>query len=116
MVNEAIHRGQGHCGIGENFIPIAERLVGGDQHRSPFIAGADELEQHAGLRLIFADVGEVIEDQQVEAINTINRSFEREFAPSDLQLLHEICRASEENAPPVLDKGKPDRCSLMRLS
>jgi hypothetical protein len=113
VVNEAIYRGQGHCRIRENLIPIAERLVGGDQHRPPFVAGADELEQHARLRLIFADVGEIIEDQQVEAIKTIDRSFECEFAPRNLQFLYEICGAGEEDAPPVLHKSKPDsRCQV----
>jgi integrase/recombinase XerD len=30
---------------------LAERLVGGDEHGSPLVAGADEFEQHAGLGL-----------------------------------------------------------------
>jgi hypothetical protein len=70
--------------LAEDLIPIAERLIGGNQHRSPFVAYADGLEQHGGLCLILADIGEVIEDQQVEAIERIDRSFEWEFAPLDL--------------------------------
>ena len=32
MMNEAIDRGERHGGIGEDLSPLAERLVGGDEH------------------------------------------------------------------------------------
>ena len=54
------------------------------------VAGADELKQNAGFGLLFSDVGEVIEDQQVEFVELGNGSFESE---GNLQALDEIgCR------------------------
>ena len=68
MVDEAVDGGDGHRGIGEHLAPLTERLVGGDHQRAVLVASGDEFEQYAGLGLILADIREVIEDQQVEAV------------------------------------------------
>ena len=68
MVDQSIDGGQRHGRVGEDRIPRTEGLVCGDQHGAPFISGADQLEQHAGLGLILGDVGDVVEDQQVKFI------------------------------------------------
>src|ERR1700749_4892060 len=44
VMNEAIDDGEGHCLIGEDLAPFAERLVGGNKQGSPLIPGADEFE------------------------------------------------------------------------
>ena len=90
VVDEAIDDGECHRLVGEDFAPLAERLVGGDEQGSPLIPGADELEEHAGFGLILGDVGEVVEDQQVVFVEPCNGSFQGEFAASDLQPLNEI--------------------------
>jgi len=46
---------------------------------------ADQLEQHAGFGLILADIGDVVEDQQVILVELGERAFEGEFAARDLQ-------------------------------
>ena len=115
-MDEAVDGGERHGGVGEDLSPFAERLVGGDQHGAPLVAGADELEQHAGLGLVLGDVGEVVEDQQVEAVEPADRGFEGEFAARDLELLDEIGGAGEEDPPAVLDEGEADRRSEMALS
>jgi hypothetical protein len=104
-MDEAIDRGEGHCGIGKDLPPFAEWLVGGDEHGPALVACADQLEQHAGLGLILGDVSEVVEDQQVEAVEPIDCGFEVEFAARDLELLHQIGRAGEENLPSLLDES-----------
>ena len=85
-----------------------KRLIGGDEHGASLVAGADEFEQHAGLGLIFGDVGEVVEDQQVEAIEPVDGGFEAEFAARHLEFLDEIGSASEHEPPAALDEGEPD--------
>src|SRR4051794_3946286 len=40
---------------GENLAPFAEGLIGRDEQRSAFVAGGDQLEQHAGLGLILGE-------------------------------------------------------------
>lgn len=53
-------------------------------HGSPLVTGADQFEQHAGFGLVLGDVGHIVENAQVEAVD---RGFEPELAPGDLQLL-----------------------------
>ena len=64
-MDEAIDGGECHGLIGEDLAPLAERLVGGDQHGSPLVSGGDQFEQDAGFGMILGDVGDVVEDQQV---------------------------------------------------
>ena len=116
VMDEAVDRGERHGGIGEDLAPLAERLVGGDEHGAAFVAGADELEQDAGLGLILGDVGEIVEDQEVEAVEPVDGGLEVEFAPRDLELLDEIGGAGEQDAPSVLDQGEADGCGEMALA
>ena len=53
--------------FGEDLAPFAERLVGGDQQRSALVARADQFEQDARLRLVLREIGEIVEDDEVEA-------------------------------------------------
>ena len=115
-MNEAIDRGERHGGIGEDLSPLAERLVGGDEHRATFVSCADELEQHAGLGLVLGDIGEIVEDQEVEAIEPIDGGLEIELATRDLELLDEVGGAGEEHAPSVLDQGEADGGREMALA
>ena len=63
VVNKAIDSGERHGGIRKNLAPGAERLVGGDEHGPMLVTGTDQFEEDGGFRLVFADVGEIIEDQ-----------------------------------------------------
>ena len=83
MVDETIDRRQ-------DFSPFAERLIGGDEHRSPFVASADQFEQNAGLRLILGHIGEIVQNQQVIFVEFGDRRFEREITARELEFLHEI--------------------------
>ena len=47
----------------EDSAPFAEGLIGGDQDGSAFVAGGDELEEHAGLGLVLGDVGQVVQSR-----------------------------------------------------
>jgi hypothetical protein len=69
MVDEPVDGGQGHGGIWEDRPSFAERLVGGDEDGATLVTGADQLEQDRGLGLDLADVREVVEDQEIEAID-----------------------------------------------
>jgi hypothetical protein len=63
-MNEAVDRGEGHRGVGEDLTPFAEGLVGGDQQRPTLIACAYQLEQDAGLGLVLGDIGQVVENSR----------------------------------------------------
>ena len=108
MVNEPVDGGQRHGGVWKDRVPFPERLVGRDQHGATFVSRADEFEEHAGLGLILGDVGDVIEDQQVELVEFRDRAFEDEIAARLLELLDQIGGAAEEDAVTFLDKCEPD--------
>ena len=61
--------------VGEDLAPFTERLIGRDQQGSAFIAGGDQLEQHAGLGLILGDVGDIVEDQQLVLVEFVDGGF-----------------------------------------
>ena len=116
VVDEAVDGGERHGGIGEDLAPFAEGLVGGDEDGAALVAGADQLEQDAGLGLVLGDVGEVVEDQEVEAVEPVDGGFEGELAAGDLELLDEVGGAGEEDAPAVLDEGEADGRGQVALS
>jgi hypothetical protein len=89
--------------------------MGSDQHRTPFVAASNQLEQHARFRVL-ADVSDVVEDQQVVLVELGERTFECELAPRDLQALDEIAGAREQHTPAVLDQRETDGCRKMALA
>ena len=56
VVHEAVDGRERHGRIGEDLAPLSERLVRRDQHGTPLVARRDQLEQDAGLGLIFGDI------------------------------------------------------------
>src|SRR5215207_3147763 len=54
---------------------------------APAVALGDQLEQYAGLGLIFADIAEVVEDQAVELVELGEGRRQGEIAPRSLQFL-----------------------------
>jgi hypothetical protein len=115
-VDKAVDGCQRHSLIREHLAPCAEWLVCGDQHRAPLVAGSDQLEQHARFGLILADIGNVVEDQQLILVKLGERVFERELAACDLQALDEIAGAHEQHAPSILDESESDGCGKMALA
>ena len=66
--------------------------------------------------LVLRDLGQIVENQHIEVIEPGERRFEREFAASDLQALHEIGSPREQHPPSLLDEGQADGRRQMRLS
>jgi hypothetical protein len=109
VMNQAVDDRDRHCLVREDFAPFAERLIGGDQEGSPLVPGTDQFKEHAGFGLVLGDVGDVIEDQQMEFVELGNGGFESELAAGNLQPLDEIGGAGKQHAPAVFDKGKAER-------
>ena len=116
VVNEPVDGGQCHGWIGEDGIPFPEGLVGRDQHGAAFVSRADEFEEHTGFGLLLGNVGDVIEDQQMELVEFCDGAFEDEIAPCLLEFLDQIGGAAEEDAVAFLDKGEPDSAAEMRFA
>src|SRR5262249_6828646 len=60
VMDETVDGGERHGLVGEDVVPFAERLVGGDRQRPALVAHRDQLEQNASLRLVLGDVGDVV--------------------------------------------------------
>src|SRR5215467_3732181 len=115
-MNEAVDDSDRHRLVREDLAPFAKGLVGGDQQRTPLVAGADELKQDAGFSLVFGDVGDVIEDQEVEFVELGDGGFESELATGNLQPLDEIGGAGEQHTPAVFDDSEAESCRKVALA
>jgi len=116
VMHESIDGSECHGRIGEDLSPFAKGLICRDEQRTPLISGADQLEQHRGFRLVLADVRDVVEDEQIEVVQAVDRGLEGQFAASDLQLLHQIRGTGEQNPVALLQQCQPDRGAQMRLA
>ena len=92
-------------GIGKDLIPGGEGLVGGDHQAVPLVAVADQLEQHRGFGLILADVGQIIEDDQVELVQLVEGGSETEVATRGLEALDHVGGPREQHPVAVIDQG-----------
>ena len=102
--------------VGDDALPGAGRLVGGDHERAVLVARADELEERAGLVAVLVDVGDVVEDDEVELVEPPDRRFERQVAARRLELLHQVGGSDVEDTIPALDKGEADPRGEMALA
>ena len=68
MVNESVHGGDSHRFVGEDLVPGGERRIGGNRDALSLVALGYEFEEHGGLGLITPGIAQVVEDQQLEAI------------------------------------------------
>jgi hypothetical protein len=100
MVDAAIDGSERHGLLWDDPAPFAERLIGGD----------------AGLGLILADRGDIVEDQQAILFEPGDGAFEREFPSRHLQPLNKIGGAHEQDAPTVFDERQPHGGGEMALA
>jgi hypothetical protein len=80
VVNEAVDGRDRHGPVREEPIPGAEGNVGGDGEAAVLVAPGDELEDDAGFRVVLLGVGDVVEDDQVEAVEPDEGLLEDEIA------------------------------------
>src|SRR6202049_374924 len=108
VVDETVDGGERHGLVGEDVVPFAERLIGGNRQRSPLVAHGNQLEQDAGLGLLLGDGGAVVEDQQVELVELGDGCFQAQLAVGHLQLLEELSGANEQYTPSLLEESMPE--------
>ena len=86
-MDKAIDGRKRHSLVWEDLAPFAEWLIGCDHHGPPLVTRGDQLEQDARLGLILGDIGDVVEDKQIVAVELGDRAFEGQFATSNLEPL-----------------------------
>ena len=115
-MHQPVDGSDGHGGVGEDLVPLAERLVGGDQQRALLVTSADQLEQDAGLGLILGYIREVVEHHEVKLVELPDGGLEGQLAARGLQALREIGGAREQHAVAVLDEREADGGGEMGFS
>ncbi len=116
MVNQAVNSGNGHAGIRKDAIPSREGLVGGNEQTAAFIAFGNQFKQHAGFGLVLDAVGDVVEDDQVEAVEFGQRGWQLQALASRLQFLHEFSGMCEQNPVTGVDQGMANGAPQMALA
>lgn len=81
MMNQSVDGRECHGGVWEDSVPLPEGLIGRDEHGSPLVSCTDEFEEDARFSLILGDVGDVVEDQEVEFVQLRDGAFEDKIAP-----------------------------------
>src|SRR4051794_10112379 len=105
VVDEPVDRRERHGGVREDLAPFSKGLVGRDEDGTTLVAGADQLEQNARFGLVLGDVGEVVEDQEVEAVEAVEGGFEGELAAGGPGVLGQDGGPRGEGTPTRLDEG-----------
>ncbi len=116
VVDETVDRGDGHRLVREDRLPGSKWLIGGDHERASLVSGGDELEQNAGFGLVLVDVGQIVEDQEVELVELLDRRRQCELLAGNLELLNEIGGSGEENPEAVFDQSIAESGAQVRLS
>lgn len=88
MVDESIDRSERHGWIDENVTPLRERRVGGDRDAFALVSFGDQFEQHRRFGLIAAHVRQIVEDDQIEAIELGELLRQPQVAPRSLKALY----------------------------
>lgn len=75
VMPQPVDGGDRHALVREHIVPAREGLVGRNQKAFTFISLRDQFEQHAGFGLILARVRQVIEDDEIGAIELREREW-----------------------------------------
>ena len=115
-MHQAVDGSHRHAGVWEHAVPAREWLVGRDQDAAPLVAFGDQLEQHAGLGLVLPDVRQIVQDEQVIAVELGQRLGQLQALAGCLQALHELAGTHVQHPAPGVDQGVADPATHMALA
>ena len=116
MVDEAVDgRGGGHRVL-EDPIPLPEHEVAGDEQRAPLVALGHQGEEHLHLVGALLHVADVIEDEQLEGIESLQGTWQSEVPLGCEELLDEAEGRREEDGVAAANERVTERGSGVRLA
>ena len=80
MVDEPVDHGGGGHVVAEDLAPLAERLVGGDDHRRAFVAVGDQAEHQVRGFGVKRDVADLVDHDQRDERQPLELGLERALA------------------------------------
>jgi hypothetical protein len=89
-MHQPVDGGECHGLVWKDAPPCAKGLVCRDQQGTLFVSCGDQFEQYAGFGLILGDIGDIVKDEQIVAVELCDGAFKGELASGQLQALHEI--------------------------
>jgi hypothetical protein len=116
VMNEAVYGGDGHAGVRKHVIPAREGLIGRYEKTFSFISLGDQLKQHTRLSLVLSDVRQIVQDDQIEAIELGECRRQLQALSRYLKLLHQLTGAGAQNPIARVDKSVSDGASKMTFS
>ena len=115
-MNQSVHGGGGHRGIGKNIAPRREWLIGGDRNAAAFVAMRDEFEQDAGLGLILSNVREIVANNEIILVEFFESADQGELTAGDLQPLNDVDRSIKQDPCSGIDQRMADGRQDMGLA
>jgi len=104
-MDQSVDGRDGHRLFRENVAALLERLVAGDDQRTPFIRLRDEFEQDAGLALILRGIPEIIQDHAVEAVQ-LGQKLRKAISAGSLELLDRSISSRRRRSGPLHPSGR----------
>jgi hypothetical protein len=102
VVDEPVDQGRGHHRVAQDLAPLLEGAVRGDDDRAALVAARDEREQQVGRLALERQVADLVDDEQVVAL---------EAAQLALELVSVLRRL--EPGDPFLGSGEGDAVALL---
>ena len=116
MVGEPVEQSGGHLRVAEDGWPFAERQVGRDDDRGPFVELADKVEQELAAGLGEREIAEFVQDQEVEAGDQVGGPALAFSAGFRVELVDQIDDVEEPATAAVADAGARDADREMGLA
>ena len=108
VVDESVDHGDGHAGIGEDAIPGREGMVAGDDDAAAFIAVGDAFKEDGRFVAIPFDIADVIEAEDLIAVETLEGGGQAMFGGGGLEFLDEVGGSIVFGAAAVQNVGVHD--------
>lgn len=88
-MHQSIDGSNGHHRVSKDRIPLTEGLVGGNEQTFTLIAMGNEFKQYGGFRLRLFDIAQVVQNNQVKAVELFKGSLQLQMQLCLLKLLHQ---------------------------
>jgi hypothetical protein len=98
VVNNAVNGGSSGQGVFEDLIPLRENEIGSDDDTAAFISFGEQGEEHLHLITGLLDVADVIEDQNLKAVEAAKLLLEKQITFRAQEIIDETEGGREEHA------------------
>jgi hypothetical protein len=116
VVDEPVDQGGGDHRVAEDLAPLLEAAVARDDDRVAFVAAGDEREEQVGGLAFERQVADLVDDQQVVALQPAQLGLELVAVLRRLQARDPLLRGGESNAVAALAGFEAERDRDVRLA